>query len=218
MRNHDSRIGRIGAYVRLTDIGRVAVLWQPVVVSCRFRALFSNRDAVRRFEFKLVKLTKFCLISLVPAGLSLSSCCSSSKGSPVNLANSDFESGVVAPWVAFQAVQASISSDRVHGGKFSLAEDSGKGSVYGDVKGLLDGAEYTVKAWVFAEPGTTAAAQIGVFDGKIATFSPTISPQGVWKPIKHLIKAPPDGAIRIHLFRNEGIGKVYWDDVQVSRN
>ena len=161
---------------------------------------------------------KLCLIDTLVLGcLLLSGACSSQKRSPVNLANSDFENGTVAPWSTFQAVQASISSERVHGGRFSLAEDSGNGSVYADVRGLQDGAEYTVSAWVFAEPGTVAAAQIAVFDGKAATFSPAVTPRGAWEPIRHAAKAPSDGTLRIHLFRNNGTGKVYWDDVHISQ-
>jgi hypothetical protein len=103
--------------------------------------------------------------------------CSRSTSRRVDLENSGFESGVIAPWALFQTVQARISAEHAHSGTQSLAEDSGAGSVYEDVKGLRVGARCTISAWVFAEPGATASAQIGVYDPgtNIATFSPFVT-------------------------------------------
>lgn len=157
-----------------------------------------------------------CLLS---SGLALSVGCGSKRGE-VDMANAGFESGALAPWATYLAVQANISSERAHTGKFSLAEDSASGSEYQDVKGLQGGANYTVSAWVSGDVGSTATAQIAVFDhgANVATFSPVVTPKPEWILVKHTVKVSSMGMLRVHLFRNEGTGKIFWDDVQVIRN
>jgi hypothetical protein len=160
------------------------------------------------------------LSSFLPP-LALALCgCSSSKSIQSDLANGGFENGELAPWATYLAVQATISSEQAHDGKFSLAEDSGRGSVYQDVKGLQGGVNYTVSAWVYADSGATASAQIAAYDpeSNLATFSPVVPPKPAWELVKHTAKVSSVGTLRIHLFRNEGTGKIFWDDVRVSRN
>jgi hypothetical protein len=163
----------------------------------------------------------FVILSLWLPPLALALCgCSSSQSVRSDLVNGGFESGAMDPWATYLAVQVAISSERAHDGKFSLVEHSGKGSVYRDVKGLQGGVQYTVSAWVYAEPGATASAQIAVYDpgSNIATFSPAVFPKPAWELVSHTVKVSSGGILRIHLFRNEGTGKLFWDDVQVSRN
>jgi len=135
--------------------------------------------------------------------------------------NGGFESGAMDPWTPFQAVHADVVGSPSHSGKFSLAESGAKGSVYQDVNGLAPGAGYTVSAWVSGSPDATATAQIAVFDAGVsaATFSGTINPTASWQLLKYEFKvsAASKGIARIHLFRNEGNGTIFWDDVQVSR-
>jgi hypothetical protein len=98
------------------------------------------------------------------------------------------------------------------------AEADGKGSVYQDVTGLESGRNYVVSAWVSGAPGDTATAEIAVYDGyrNVATFGPTVASGTGWAPVTHSFQATSSGTIRIHLFRNEGTGVIYWDDVQIS--
>ena len=133
--------------------------------------------------------------------------------------NGDFESGAIAPWMSFQDVRANVSSDRAHGGKHSLAETDGAGSLYEDVTGLEPGRRYWISAWASASPGATAKAQIAVFDpvANVATFSDTLSLTPAWQLLKHSVVASSAGTLRIHLFRLGGTGTVYWDDVHIYR-
>jgi hypothetical protein len=131
--------------------------------------------------------------------------------------NAGFESGASAPWIPYGAVRTSITSKR-HGGKFSLAEISGYGSIYQDVKGLQPGAEYTISAWISSEPGATATAQVAAWDPStnIATSSMATNPKPDWMLVALEMKANSRGVLRVHLVRNEGKGPIFWDDVEVS--
>jgi chitinase len=163
------------------------------------------------------------IIAILLVALALSSGCSSQRGaSPgqVHVSNGDFETGAVTPWASWLAVQPSVTSEKSHNGKFSLAELSdGNGSVYQDVSGLEPGAEYTVSAWTSGQPATTAAAQIAVYDASanISTLSPAIVPTTEWQVVKRRTNASSTGVIRVHLFHNQGNGPIFWDDVEVTR-
>lgn len=135
------------------------------------------------------------------------------------LVNGGFETGALAPWDKYMAVQPTVSSDRAHSGKFSVSESTAKGSIYQDVRGLQPGAQYAVSAWVSSTPGTSATAQIAVWDpgSSVATFSTPITPTAEWKLVTKNVSATSGGILRIHLFRNEGDGTIYWDDVQVAQ-
>lgn len=131
--------------------------------------------------------------------------------------NTDFESGTLAPWSPFQEVHASVISDHPHDGKYDLAESDGAGSVYQDVSGLEPGGRYLITAWVSASPGASAPVQIAVFDpvANVASYSESLIPHPVWQPLKQSVTASSAGTLRIHLFRQQGSGTVYWDDVHI---
>ena len=134
--------------------------------------------------------------------------------------NAQFESGALAPWTPYGTLESSISSERFHNGKFGLAEAQGTGSVYQDITGLQPGAEYTISAWISANPGTTATAQIAAYetDAKGATASAAVRPTPEWQMITYRVKLVSHSWLRIHLCRNAGNGTVFWDDVQVAQN
>jgi hypothetical protein len=169
------------------------------------------------------KVRPLAILGITLFVVSLTSACShnADQGSGVAVPNFGFENGILDPWTPFQAVQPALAGTPVHSGKFSLAESVAKGSVYQDVKGLTPGAGYTVSAWVCGSADDTAAAQIAVFDlgSQLAAFSGTISPTASWQVLKFDFKASAasQGIVRIHLFRNEGNGTIFWDDVQVAR-
>jgi len=155
--------------------------------------------------------------------VSLTTACggSADKDRGVPVPNGGFENGTMDPWTPFQSVQAALGGNQVHGGKFSLAESAAKGSVYQDAIGLVPEAGYTVSAWVSASPDATATAQIAVFDAgsNVANFSDTIHPATSWQLLKYEFKvsAASHGVARIHLFRNDGAGTIFWDDVRMAR-
>lgn len=133
-----------------------------------------------------------------------------------------FETGKLAPWGTYQQIHAEISSDRAHGGKYSLAESEGVGSVFQDITGLVPGRKYRIVAWASASLNATAPVQIVVYDSvaeKSAFSNPvTISTPvtfGIWHTISQEVTASSSGTLRIHLFRLQGTGTVYWDDVHV---
>jgi hypothetical protein len=132
--------------------------------------------------------------------------------------NADFESGSVAPWQAYEDVHASVTSDQRHAGKYGLAESDNPGSVYQDITGLDPGKRYRIGAWVSASPGATAPAQIAVWDPvtNIIAYSGTITANSTWQPIELATTASASGTLRIHLFREQGSGTVYWDDVHIA--
>lgn len=132
--------------------------------------------------------------------------------------NADFEKGHLEPWKPYQGVHASITSENHHGGFYSLAESDGSGSVYQDITGLQPGKTYRITAWVSASPGATAPAQIAVWDptANVARFSDAVMPNPTWQPIE-MAMSNTAGTLRIHLFRQQGTGTVYWDDVQVYK-
>lgn len=169
--------------------------------------------------YKRLFLTPLVIIVLTASGTSCSS--GTKKDSGVPLPNGGFETGELAPWVPFQSVQAVVDTMQVRSGKFSLAESGAKGSVYEDVKGLAAGVTYTVSAWVSASPDATATAQIAVFDAgnNVASFSDAMTPKPAWQLLKYDFKvsANSQGIARIHLFRNDGKGTIFWDDVQIER-
>lgn len=79
------------------------------------------------------------------------------------------------------------------------------------------GKKYRIVAWVSASPGAKAPVQIAVFDPvvNVASFSESLVPQPGWHTQKQPVTASASGIMRIHLFRQQGSGTVYWDDVQI---
>jgi hypothetical protein len=141
----------------------------------------------------------------------------SSKSNQGGVENPGFEDGNFAPWVPYRSVQFHVSAARAHSGSYSLMETSGEGSVYQDVSGLQPGRVYSIGAWVAASRDATATAQIAVFDPakNVATFSLAVHPDSVWRQIDDAVTMGPGGNLRIHLFRYQGTGIIYWDDVSV---
>ena len=88
-----------------------------------------------------------------------------------------------------------------------------------DVTGLEPGKRYQIDAWVSASDGATAQAQIAVFNpsANVATFSSAFSPVSGWQPVS-FVTSSRTGAIRVHLFRKNGSGTIYWDDVSIRQN
>jgi hypothetical protein len=159
-------------------------------------------------------------MSALLGALALTQGCSAPPGTnrQIGIPNPGFESGALAPWATFQSVQAAVGTSPTHSGKFSLSEASGKGSVYADVKGLKPGLTYIVSAWVCASEDATATAQIAVFDPStnIAGYADPVSPGTAWTQVRYAFKIGSGETARIHLFRNEGSGTLFWDDIEVS--
>jgi hypothetical protein len=133
------------------------------------------------------------------------------------IGNSGFEDGDVRPWVAYLNVKAEVSSTISHSGIYSLAESAGSGSVYEDVKGLRPGSTYTVSAWVLGSPGASATAQVAIYDPgtNLAAFSLPTHVSTSWQLVTQSLTIGRLPIMRLHLFRNEGSGTVYWDDVHI---
>ncbi len=131
--------------------------------------------------------------------------------------NPGFENQNLLPWQPFGTVVASITSARSHSGAHSLAETAGSGSVYADLDALDLGVTYVVSAWVAGAPGTTATAQIAIFDPSTNTaiYSTPLHPSPDWQLVRESVTAGNAGTVRIHLLRNPGKGTVYWDDVRI---
>jgi hypothetical protein len=142
----------------------------------------------------------------------------STSGLDAAILNAGFEDAVTLPWIPFQEVRAEVTASRAHSGTRSLAETAGSGSLYQDVSDLQPGQTYTITAWASAAPGTTATAQIAVFDpgADKATFSPAATPGNGWQLFEDTVAVSSKGVLRIHLFRNPGSGIVYWDDVGIA--
>jgi hypothetical protein len=140
------------------------------------------------------------------------------SGKQVPVANAGFENGRISPWMSFQSVQGTASSEHVHSGRFSLQESSGGGSFYQDISGLEPGTTYTISAWVASSPGGNSTAEIAVWDPttNLATFSQTLLPKSTWQVLEQHFRVGLGGTVRIHLFRNTGAGSIFWDDIQVS--
>ena len=167
-----------------------------------------------------VMATSFAMLVAV----ALTGSCSSSKrdtenGGQIPLTNGGFEDNVAVPWNPFRSVRARVSNDHVHSGKFGLAQDSGSGSLYQDVKGLEIGATYEVSAYVSSTPDATAPAQLVISDpeGTVPAFSKLIAARPEWQLVAQSVSAIAPGIIRIQLCRYEGSGTIYWDDVQIRR-
>jgi hypothetical protein len=130
-----------------------------------------------------------------------------------------FEDGRLATWPSFQKVNASVNTSQVHSGIQSVAESDDEGSVYQDLKGLDPGAMYVVSAWVSSSPGTTATAQIALYDpSKDVSKDSTewhVGPE--WQLLTDSMVAGDSGTLRLHLFRRKGSGTVYWDDIKVYK-
>jgi hypothetical protein len=133
------------------------------------------------------------------------------------IANPGFEDGNVAPWASYLSVSANASTDFAHTGLYSLAENAGKGSFYQDAVGMRPGTTYTAAAWVRGSPGTTATAQIAIYDPgtNLAAFSIPVSVRPGWQLVTQSLTIGRLPRFRVHLFRDEGRGTVYWDDVQI---
>jgi hypothetical protein len=133
------------------------------------------------------------------------------------LANSGFEDGNLAPWASYLGIRASVSRESCHAGLYCLAEMTGKGSMYQDVIGLQPGATYTATAWVSGSDEGTATAQIAIYDPgtNVAAFSIPIQVHPGWQLMTQSLTIGRLPTLRVHLFRNEGSGTVYWDDVHI---
>jgi len=128
-----------------------------------------------------------------------------------------FEDSGLSSWSTWQNVNASVTTARSHDGSQSLVESGGAGSVYEDVTDLEPGRTYVVSAWVSGSADVTATAQIAVSDSgaNAATFSGSVTPHDSWQLVSQSVTVSDAGRLRIHLFRNEGRGSVYWDDVHI---
>jgi len=133
--------------------------------------------------------------------------------------DSGFEDEDLALWQPFQNVAASVSTSQAHGGAHSLSESAGEGSVWQDVSGLEPGHVYVISAWVSASQGATATAQIGLYSdsANLATFSPEVHVTPEWQQMTHSMAASASGSLRLHLFRKNGSGTIYWDDLSIYR-
>jgi hypothetical protein len=130
-----------------------------------------------------------------------------------------FEDDDLAAWPGFQNAKSFLSTDRARSGLHSLAQSEGEGSVNQDIGGLEPGRVYVVSAWVSASPGATARAQIALWSpsANIATFSPELHSTPEWQLLTLAMAAGADGILRLHLFRKEGSGTIYWDDLSIHR-
>lgn len=133
------------------------------------------------------------------------------------IADPGFENSKLSGWRTFQNVTAVPSEVRAHNGTRSLAETAGVGSVYQDAIGLVPGRTYVVSAWISGTPGATAAGQIALYDpgANIAISSKSVTPTKGWQLIVASLTVHAPGAIRIHLFRKQGSGTIFWDDVRI---
>ncbi len=133
------------------------------------------------------------------------------------LVDPGFEDDDLAVWLPFQQVHATVSTAQSHSGAHSLAETGGVGSVYQDAMGLEPGRTYRISAWASSSPDATAVAQIAAWNSatNVSTFSNGSHPQGTWQFLSTFATADPAGTMRIHLFRLEGSGTIYWDDVSI---
>lgn len=132
--------------------------------------------------------------------------------------NSGFEDSDIDSWALFQGVRAEGTTLRAHSGLHSLAESDGVGSVYQDVSGLRPGRQYRISAFVAASPGATAGSQLAVYDpsANVAIFSQPLHPGSDWQVLSDFVTLGNSTTLRIHLFRTEGTGTIYWDDVRID--
>lgn len=130
-----------------------------------------------------------------------------------------FEDNNLAVWLPFQNAKSFVSTEHPRSGLHSLAQSEGEGSVDQDITGLQPGIRYVISAWVSASPGATARAQIALWSPSenLATFSPELRPNPEWRLLTHSMIAGADGILRLHLFRKEGSGTLYWDDLTIHR-
>jgi hypothetical protein len=133
--------------------------------------------------------------------------------------NEGFENSELSPWMSFQNVVQGITAAQAHTGAHSLAQTAGAGSAYQDATGLEPGVTYVVSAWVAASPGATATAQLATYDPgtDVAVFSPVVQLHSGWQLVSQIFTVGQTGRIRVHLFRNQGYGTIYWDDLRIYR-
>ena len=134
------------------------------------------------------------------------------------LGNSSFEEEDLSPWAFYESVRATVTTAQAHAGRQSLAETDGEGSLYEDITGLQPATTYTITAWVSGSVGTTATAQMAIYDPgtDLATFSSIVNPRPGWQLLSESVTATKP-TLRVHLFRNRGSGTIYWDDIQIYR-
>ncbi len=128
-----------------------------------------------------------------------------------------FEDNSLSSWSPYLAVKSSLATAQARSGSHSLAEGVAAGSVYQDVSGLQPGSTYTVTAWISASAGASASAQLALFafGAEAPKFSAALTPRPGWQLLSESVKVGQAGSIRIHLFRNQGSGTLYWDDIQL---
>jgi hypothetical protein len=130
-----------------------------------------------------------------------------------------FEDDDLESWDPFQDIRAAADTVKMHSGLRSLAEFQGTGSAYQDISGLKPGQPYRITAWVSGSPGATAGARIAAYDplANAVTFSGVAHPGTQWQPLAHTFTLGKySTTIRIHLFRTEGSGTIYWDDINIE--
>lgn len=135
------------------------------------------------------------------------------------LGNSGFEDRELDDWAPYQGVHAAVAASPAHSGVHSLAETDGVGSAYQDVSGLQSGHRYRISAFVAGSPGATAGAQIALYDpgANVAIFSQGAHPGAEWQQLsKSITLGKTTTTLRIHLFRTDGTGTIYWDDVKIE--
>ncbi len=140
------------------------------------------------------------------------------QSSDGNIGDPSFEGDDLSDWDPFQELRVSLSPNTAHSGAQSLAESAGIGSAYQDVTALEPGRRYRVSAWVASSPGATAGAQMAAYDfgSDAPVFSEVAHPGARWELLSRVVDVTQQGSIRIHLFRTDGTGTIYWDDVRVT--
>lgn len=151
------------------------------------------------------------------------------------LKNADFENGLTG-WVprdpaAMTDGRASITTEKVHGGKNALMQNALNGTIHSmgqNVKDIEAGAEYQATAWVNIDQlksgdvcfrasfwkgyEETTANWISVTNvgGKSASFSTS-----GWQLIEYSFTAPEDCVMVTLFLANYGNGIAYYDDVSL---
>ena len=128
----------------------------------------------------------------------------------------DFESGVLAPWVALGGTTSQVTAGAARTGSFGLQQSGGSGLAFVDVAGLVPGAPYEISAWVRVGPGGGSTPRLWVHDAMgLNAVMVLVGAGPTFQQVKATFVVNATQRARINLIYGGGAGTVEWDDVEV---
>ena len=162
-----------------------------------------------------------CRFFSVSVGLAVCLGCMGSAARAQSIVDPGFETGTLSSWqtVVFGSQGSVTVGPAAHSGRYGLTQGPNNNAevAYQDVLGLVPGQTYLVSAWVASSSTNTGSITLAVHDTEGGNWQSTgLTPSNFWQRVSQAYTVNGTGALRIHLYENQGPETTYWDDVTLT--